>query len=167
MFMKQLGDLPKVIDISSTQAVGEQSNYSERSWNESEEHSVKVFVRPQEDDREDESEAIPIEETGLTKTSLLLHNGEFPECGLGPQSSTGFTRMSAKDVRRWELASEEMSKSEETVEDPAPDRRTAIEKLAKHFGALVKYSSDFRNADDSGTAYLMISLIYGSIHLAA
>lgn len=105
------------VTLYPTQETGERSGYSERSWNDGEEHTVKVFGRP--------NGSISEQRNDVSERSLILHNGEFLESGIGPKSENGYIEMSAKDVRRWELASKELKelgKDEKMSKDKDADK---------------------------------------------
>ncbi|MCJ1270800.1 hypothetical protein MMC22_010697 [Lobaria immixta] len=105
------------VTLYPTQETGERSGYSERSWNDGEEHTVKVFGRP--------NGSISEQRNDVSEQSLILHNGEFLESGIGPKSDDGYIKMSAKDVRRWELASKELKelgKDEKMSNDKDADK---------------------------------------------
>lgn len=171
MLMTRGGELVKVTTYS-TQARGEQSDYySERSWNDGEDHTVKIFGRPKG----------PVSEhrNGISETSLILHNGEFLESGIGPDSANGYIELSAKDVRRWDLASKELGKEEENrnnsraSEQMLHQKRSFSKQISQiqgsYLGTLAKRS---RNAKaNSKLSYFsslgILPIIYGGIHLAA
>lgn len=105
------------VTLYPNQETGERSGYSERSWNDGEEHTVKVFGRP--------NGSISEQRNDVSERSLILHNGEFLESGIGPKSENGYIEMSAKDVRRWELASKELKelgKDEKMSKDKDADK---------------------------------------------
>lgn len=114
MLMTKYDELVKVTTYS-TQAREEQSDYySERSWNDGEDHTVKIFGRPKG--------SVSEHRNGISETSLILHNGEFLESGIGPDSANGYIELSAKDVRRWDLASKELGKGEKMSKDEDTDK---------------------------------------------
>lgn len=116
MLMTRCGELDNVT-MYPIQDRRERSDYSERSWNDGEEHTVKIFGRPNESISEQRNE--------ISEPSLILHNGEFLESGIGPKSKNGYIKMSAKDVRRWELASKELKelgKDEKMSKDKDADK---------------------------------------------
>lgn len=141
-------------------------------------HPVKIYGRPLI------STAKPIF-IGSTDPNILwtLRPGEFLESGFGPESSYHIS-MSAKDIRRWELAHQVISKDKSFKQDFI--QRNWIQTQSRFGDALIKRSPTIypdaledlnsslnnlfqsnKNARLAFLALVLLPVAYGGIHLAA
>lgn len=189
MLMNNFDELAEVNRTDSTHASNVRGESSERSWHEGdgEEHNVKVFGEPIENDGNPQE----VQGTRPPEARFILRHGEYLQSRFGPNSQKGFIYMSTKDVRRWKLADQAMRNDEEIDKDQEPGRALATdqsppskhnisslgiyssEKMSKiqkrYIGTLAKHSANFtvRNILILICSLIILSLAYGGIHLAA